>query len=221
MTSHQKPELKISVISDYICPFCFIGHRRLNALREDYDLKINWCFVEIHPETPAEGHSVKLLNYSDDYWNSLMHNLERLAREENIQLSELNMTTNSRKALLLAEACKALGADYFYPLHEAIFEAYFVRGENIGDENVLRKLAAEHQIPESVINQAWSDPHTNGPADTVPAPLLRYLQYAGAINATSVPTFVFGKEMLTGVVNLDTLKQAAANLLGEFHRDID
>ena len=209
-----KPELKVSVISDYICPFCFIGHRRLQQLRDDYELKINWCFVEIHPETPAEGQPVSMLNYSDDYWDSLMGNLKRLAREEGIVLSEHTRTTNSRQALLLAEASKSLGAEFFYPLHERLFEAFFVDGLNIGDEKVLRQIAADCNIGDDILKQAWSDPFTHGPADQVPAPLLPYLQYAGAINARSVPTFVFGKELLTGVVEKRILQQAAAHMLG-------
>lgn len=212
--SDTKAELKISVISDYICPFCFIGHRRLHHLRDDYDLKINWCFVEIHPETPAEGQSVAMLDYSADYWNQLMQNLQRLADEEGIKLAEHTMTTNSRQALLLAEASKALGTELFYPLHERLFEAYFVDGLNIGDEQVLRQIAGECNIPDPVIEQAWSDPHSRGPADRVPDALLPYLQYAGAINARSVPTFVFGKEMLTGAVETRLLRQAAAHMLG-------
>jgi len=213
MTS-LKPELKISVLSDYICPFCFIGHKRLESLREDYNLKVNWCFVEIHPETPTEGQSVSLLNYSEEYWDEMMKNLHQLADEEGITLSEHTMTTNSRKALLLAEACKSLGANIFYPLHERLFEAYFVEGQNIGDEQILRNLAEECNIPNEVIENAWSDPYTHGSADDIPKPLLPYLQYAGAIHAQSVPTFVFGKEMLTGVVKKQVLKQAAKNMLG-------
>ncbi|HEY9049903.1 MAG TPA: DsbA family protein [Gammaproteobacteria bacterium] len=209
----SKPELKISVITDYICPFCFIGHKRLDRLRDEYDLKINWCFVEIHPETPAKGQSVALLNYSKDYWSALMQNLDRLAREENIQLAEHTMTTNSRQALLLAEASKSLGAEFFYPLHERLFEAYFVEAQNIGDEAVLRQIAADCLIPDNIVEQAWSDPFTHGPADSVPASLLPYLQYAGAINARSVPTFVFGKEMLTGVVDQQVLRQTASHML--------
>ena len=208
----SKPELKISVISDYICPFCFIGHKRLDCLREDYELKINWCFVEIHPETPAGGQSVAMLNYSEDYWHSLMSNLAQLAEEEGIRLSEHTTTTNSRQALLLAEAVKSLGAEYFYPLHERIFEAYFVDGKNIGYEALLREIAADCKIPDEIMEQAWSDPCSRGPASATPKGLLPYLQYASAINARSVPTFVFGKEILTGVVNRDTLKQAARNM---------
>lgn len=210
--SAKKPELKISVLSDYICPFCFIGHKRLNSLKDDYDLKINWCFVEIHPETPTEGQSVSLLNYSDETWNDMMKSLHQLADEEDIKLSEQTMIANSRKALLLAEACKSLGAEVFYPLHERLFEAYFVEGQNIGDERVLRKLAEECNIPDNIIDQAWSDPDTYGPADNVPKPLLRYLQYAGAIQSKSVPTFIFKKELITGVVNKETLMRAAKNM---------
>lgn len=213
MAEQNKPELKVSVISDYICPFCFIGHRRLNSLRDDYNLKINWCLVEIHPETPVKGQPVTMLNYSEDVWNSLIENLKRLADEENIQLSDYTTSANSRKALLLAEQAKSLGAEYFYPLHERLFEAYFVDGLNIGNEQVLRDIAVECDIPDAAISKAWSDPHTNGPADSIPQPLLPYLQYAGAIQASSVPTFVIGKEIFTGVVDKKMLFQAAQNLI--------
>lgn len=206
----NKPELKISILSDYICPFCFIGHLRLNALREIYDLKINWCFIEIHPETPATGHSVKMLNYSDETWNSMVKNLIELADEEGIKLCEQTITTNSRKALLLSEASKSLGADTFYALHEQIFTAYFIDGRNIGDEAVLRDIARDNNIPEQIINQAWSDKYTNGPADSVPTSLLAYLQYAGAIQAKSVPSFIIGEQMLTGVVSREKLLHAAS-----------
>ncbi|MDH5473562.1 MAG: DsbA family protein [Gammaproteobacteria bacterium] len=214
MPNPQKPELKISVISDYICPFCFIGHKRLAALRDHYDLKINWCFVEIHPETPAEGHDVTLLNYDEDQWNLMMKNLHQLAREENLTLSPQTIITNSRKALLLAEASKALGADYFYPLHERIFDACFLEGLNIGKEEVLRQLAADCHIPDAIIETAWSDPFTRGHEDNTPAALLPYLQYAGAIQARSVPTFIFDKNILTGVVSTDNLLKAAKNMSG-------
>lgn len=205
----KKPELKISILSDYICPFCFIGHLRLNALRDIYDLKINWCFIEIHPETPTEGHSVKMLNYDTEVWDEMTKNLKQLADEEGITLCEQTITTNSRKALLLAQAVKPLGADVFYPLHEQLFHDYFIEGKNIGDENVLRHIAKQNNIPENLINQAWSEEHANGPANTVPASLLPYLQYAGALQAKSVPSFIIGTQMLNGVVTREKLLDAA------------
>ncbi|MDH5765094.1 MAG: DsbA family protein [Gammaproteobacteria bacterium] len=212
MPESQKTQLKISVLSDYICPFCFIGHKRLASLRDNYDLKINWCFVEIHPETPALGYNVSMLDYSQEHWDELMTNLQQLASEESLQLSPQTITTNSRKALLLAEATKSLGPDYFYLLHEKIFDAYFIKGHNIGDEQVLRRLAAECNIPEQTIETAWNDPFANGPEDSTPKALLPYLQYAGVIQARSVPTFIFGKEILNGVVTKETLLEAARRM---------
>ena len=60
-----KPTLLVTVFSDFICPFCYVGHVRLNRLRDLYDLKVNCCFVEIHPETPPEGRPVNELGYPE------------------------------------------------------------------------------------------------------------------------------------------------------------
>ncbi len=65
MTDSSKPTLLATVFTDYICPFCYVGDVRLDRLREHFDLKINWCFLEIHPETPAEGMDTSALGYSD------------------------------------------------------------------------------------------------------------------------------------------------------------
>ncbi len=208
----KKPELKISILSDYICPFCFIGHLRLNALREKYDLKINWCFIEIHPETPSLGHSIKMLNYDDKVWDEMTNNLKRLTDEEGITLCEQTITTNSRKALLLSQAVKPLGANVFYPLHEQLFHTYFIEGKNIGDESVLREIAKDSNIPENIVNTAWSEKYASGPADSVPASLLPYLQYAGALQAKSVPCFIIGEQMLSGVITREKLLKAAKKI---------
>lgn len=208
----KKPELKISILSDYICPFCFIGHLRLNVLRDIYDLKINWCFIEIHPETPSLGHSVKMLNYDDSVWNEMTTNLKQLADEEGITLCEQTITTNSRKALLLSQAVKPLGADVFYPLHEQLFHAYFIEGRNIGDESVLREIARDNNIPENIVTTAWSEKYANGPAESVPASLLPYLQYAGTLQAKSVPSFIIGEQMLSGVTTREKLLDAAKKI---------
>ena len=68
MTAAEKPELLATVFSDYICPFCYVGDVRLDRLREDYDLRINWCFHELHPDTPAAGMDTSCLGYPDPKW---------------------------------------------------------------------------------------------------------------------------------------------------------
>ncbi len=205
----KKQLLNISIFSDYICPFCFIGHLRLDALREIYNLKINWCFIEIHPETACKGQLVNTLNYSSETWQQLSENLQQLAKEENITLYKQTKTTNSRKALLLSQAVKALGADVFYPFHQQLFNDYFIHGKNIGDENILKEIALQHNIPQDTINKAWGDTYAFGPANKVPSNLLPSLKYAKELRIESVPCFIIGKQILNGVITRKKLLEAA------------
>jgi predicted DsbA family dithiol-disulfide isomerase len=199
------PELKISVFSDYICPFCYVGHHRLMRLSDSYDLKINWCFLEIHPENSAEGEPVSSLDYPSEHWSQLMLNLKRVAAEEDIALSEHIFTTNSKDALLLGEAAKSCGRDAFYKLHEALFSAFFVDGKNIGDREILHNIAHDCGIDDKVIDDAW-----NNPAHQLR--LQQNFSSARAHQIQSVPSFVFGERVLTGVVSEADMRTAASKL---------
>ncbi|MFC1588978.1 DsbA family protein [Pseudomonadota bacterium] len=200
------PEIQITVFSDYICPFCYVGHHRLMRLRDSYDLKINWCFLEIHPENSAEGEAVTDLDYSSEFWDELMKNLKRVAEEENIPLAEHTFTTNSKDALLLGEACKQLGSDAFYALHEKIFSAFFVDKKNIGDRNILREIAKSCGIDDDTIDSAWTEPKYQ-------QRLLENFNHARKYQIKSVPSFVFGERVLTGVVDEAIMRESAAELI--------
>ncbi|MDA3869106.1 MAG: DsbA family protein [Gammaproteobacteria bacterium] len=202
----HRAEIKITVFSDYICPFCYVGHHRLMRLQDHYDLKINWCFLEIHPENSAAGEPVTDLDYSTEFWNELMQNLKRIAFEEAIPLAEHTFTTNSRDASLLAEAAKQRGRETFYRLHEKLFSSFFVEGKNIGDRDVLRKIGRECDIDDAFINAAWTDP-------VHPQRLLANFEQARRHQIKSVPSFVFGDRVLTGVVEEAVMREAAACLI--------
>lgn len=199
------PELKVTVYSDYICPFCYVGHHRLRRLRDTYDLKINWCFLEIHPETSAEGEPIDSLDYPSEQWQLMLANLERVAKEENIPLSSLSFITNSRDALLLSEAAKQCGSSVFYKLHETLFNAYFVDGKNIGDRAILQDLAKSCGVDEQTINSAWAD-------IKLQQRLLDNFNSARKHGIQSVPSFIFGSRVLTGVVSESSFRQAADEL---------
>lgn len=204
----SKPELKISVFSDYICPFCYIGHHRIQQLKADYDLKINWCFVELHPETPATGMPTSDLAYTDEQWQNIVNSLNALITTDQLPFKhEHQFTTNSHKAMLLAEACKPLGADTFYRLHNRLFEAFFVDMLNIGDEQVLRAIGEQCQIPAEVIEQALNQD------SELEQHLQLYQQFAAKAGVTGVPTTLIGTHNIAGVPGLETLKQAAKETL--------
>jgi predicted DsbA family dithiol-disulfide isomerase len=184
-----KCELKITVFSDYICPFCYIGDARLNRLRETHDLKVNWCFLEIHPDTPPEGMHVNKLGYEDATWQQMMAALSEMAKEEGLPFREHDFTTNSRSALLLAEAAKRHDAAIFYKLHDQLFKSLFVEGENIGDRDVLRQIASQAGLPQDITEQAWQDPQYDNY-------LKQYLQAAQELKVRATPTFFIGEDSI-------------------------
>jgi predicted DsbA family dithiol-disulfide isomerase len=203
MSSSEKPVLLATVFSDYICPFCYIGDLRLDRLREYYDLRINWCLVEIHPETPPEGGSVAGLGYASGHWRQMMANLERLAAEEGVRLREHDFTANSHKALLLAEAAKEEGSGIFNKLHRRLFEAFFVEDLNIGDPAVLTGLALDCGVPETTVRRAWQEPRYE-------EKLRLYLAAAGKYEVRATPTVFFSeRHRLNGALPFAAFLDAA------------
>lgn len=154
----DKTPIRVAMYTDYICPFCFIGNLRLEKLRDEYDLDVDWRFLEIHPDTPPEGKPVSELGYSRRQWRQMMRNFARMAEEEGIKLPPRTFTTNSRRALKLAQAAREHQTAAFETLNHRLYEAYFLERDNIGDPDVLRALAAECGVEPEILEGAWDDP---------------------------------------------------------------
>ncbi len=197
-----KPLLKVTVFSDYICPFCYIGELRLKRLREQFDLRVNWCAIEIHPGTSPGGEPIESLGYDSERWQAMMASLKDMAAQEGVVLKEHDFTTNSRSALLLAESAKLLGRDIFYRLHNALFEAFFVDGRNIGDRAVLEPLARDAGMTDDQIAAAWNERESG-------EKLARYRQAALDLGVRATPTFFIGEQRLDGAVPYEQLLDAA------------
>jgi predicted DsbA family dithiol-disulfide isomerase len=209
MTQADNPPLLATVFSDYICPFCYVADARLQRLRADYDLKINWCFLEIHPETPSAGMPIGELGYPEPLWRRMMDSLDALAAEEGLAFLRHDFTTRSHQALLLAEAARAAGAAVFYRLHRRLFEAFFSEGRNIGDPDVLRAVARECGLTEAMVAGAWEDTRHE-------QRLAEYRAAAQQLDVRATPTVFFGKQQrLDGVQPLAAFRDAAAAGLRE------
>lgn len=198
--------LYVSVFMDYICPFCYVGHKRLERLRGRFAVRVNWCFLEIHPDTPPEGKPLADLGYAPEQWERMMQSLSVLAHEEGIVLADRKHLANSRKAILLAEAAKHDGPEVFYRLHESLFEAYFRDGLDIGDEVVLADLARRAGVSAATLDNAWTD-------DRHSERLKENLEFARRLRLTGVPLFIIGKQVLRGTVPFTALEGAADEAL--------
>ena len=183
-----------------------MGERRLARLNEEFDVRVERRFLEIHPETPGEGRPISELGYPPDQWARMMENLERMGKAEGIGFSDRTFTTNSHKALLLAEAAKEEGSMVFEALNEGLFRAYFTEGRNIGDPRILRDVAQTAGIPAGRLEQAWSDA-------AYEERLARDREAAGRIGITGIPTFIVdGRWILEGAVPVEMLREAAKKI---------
>jgi len=183
-----------------------VGERRLARLNEEFDVRVERRFLEIHPETPAEGMPVSELGYPTDQWARMMENLERMGKADGIVFSERTFTTNSHKALLLAEAAKKEGSAVFEALNEGLFRAYFTDLRNIGDPEVLRDVARAAGVPAGRLEQAWSDP-------AYEVQLGRDHAAAAEIGITGIPFFIVDDRwILEGAVPVETLREAAKSV---------
>jgi predicted DsbA family dithiol-disulfide isomerase len=185
-----------------------VGERRLARLDGEFDVRVVRRFLEIHPETPAEGRPVSGLGYPPEQWARMMENLERMGTAEGIVFSERTFTTNSHKALLLAEAAKDEGSKVFEALNEGLFRAYFTEGRNIGDPRVLREIAEAAGVPDGRIRQAWSDAACEERLASDHAA-------AAELGIAAVPTFIVdGRWIIEGAVPVEMLREVARKVAG-------
>lgn len=197
-----KPMLQVTVFVDYICPFCYVGVTRLDALRETYDLRVNWAFLEVHPENSPSTMPVEALPYEPELLKRKMARLARMAQEEGLRFADLTVSTNSHKALLLSEAAKEEDRVVFYRLHRRIYEAYFAEGRNIGAEHELRELAASCGVGADTVRRAWAVPRYE-------ERLRHNRRLALQLGIVNTPTYLFGDRIVAGAVPRERLAAAA------------
>jgi predicted DsbA family dithiol-disulfide isomerase len=209
MAWHEKPLLKVTVFSDYLCPFCYLGWLRLEQLRADYELRVNWCMTEIHADNPTDaGRSPTGMGYSPEQWQRLVSDIEAAAREDGVCLGGLHCTTNSHKALLLAEAAKEAGTAAFYGLHRRLFEVYLCEGKNLADEQVLRGLVTELGLDAGLPDRAWGEPRYE-------QRLREVARAARELGVDATPTFYFDQAPLRGLQSVETRRAAARAAVSE------
>jgi predicted DsbA family dithiol-disulfide isomerase len=191
----------VTVFTDYICPFCYVGDRRLRNVAATEPLAVDWRFIEIHPDNPPEGRPVEALGYPPARWRMMMDNLRRMAEDEGLAIAERTFTTNSRRALLLAEAVRALEPERFDALDEALFAAFFGARRNIADPEVLADVAAGAGVAAATVAAAQTDPQ-------FAERLRENHRIAARLGVSGTPTFIIGGRTLAGAVPTATLADA-------------
>jgi predicted DsbA family dithiol-disulfide isomerase len=193
--------MKLEVASDVICPWCYIGKRRLEKalklLDGELQVETSWLPFQLNPGMPKEG--MPRAEYRQAKFGSLERSRSLDARviaegkSEGIEFAfdRIERTPNTLAAHSLIRTAQEAGlADSIVTV---LFRAYFEEAKDIGDPKVLAEIAAQCGV------QGWPESARDVSA---------LEEEVRAMGITAVPTFIF--ERRTGVSGAYPAEQLAA-----------
>ncbi|MEO8456757.1 MAG: DsbA family oxidoreductase [Chloroflexota bacterium] len=182
----QRPAIRINLVSDYICPWCFIGLARLEKLRADYDIQLDTTAYELRPGMPPEGVSREDASKGRTYPEGYLDNLRNTALGAGIEMKRPPHIPNTLKAHEATEFVKEHGGDV-WAIQRALFHAYFEEERNIGDIEVICEVAASVGVDADDLRSALQESRYAGE-------VARQIQWARDVGVTGVPTVIFNEK---------------------------
>jgi len=180
---------------------------RIEKLRTEHNVKIEWVHFPLHPETPVEGRSLADLFAGRGVDRKAM-NAQMKARMdgEGLPYGERTMTYNSRLAQEVGKwADTQPGGE---AIHDAMFRAYFVEARNIGDPDVILDIVKQVGLPVDEAREVIEKRTFKDAVDEDWA-LSRQL------GVTGVPTFVAGRYGVVGAQPYETLERLVERAAAE------
>ena len=178
----------------------------IETLKQEFNVTTRYIHFPLHPDTPDEGISIQKLFANRDAADlkAAGDHIRGLMREAGLAYGDRTMTYNSRLAQELGAWADA-ETDHGDALHNKLFEAYFVRNDNIGDASVLLALVTELGLPverasEVLTNRLYS-PEINA-----------QWQRSWDNGITGVPTFVSHDLMVVGHQTSEVLARFVRHL---------
>jgi predicted DsbA family dithiol-disulfide isomerase len=177
-------KLQIEVASDVVCPWCYIGKRRLEKalelLKPELEVEVRWLPFQLNPDLPAAG--IPRADYRKAKFGSLERSKQMDARVieegkgEGIDFAFDRMETQPNTT----QAHRLIGfAENQDAVVDALFRAHFEQGRNIGDPKILAEIAKQCGV------QGWPEK----------APDLSQLEEeVREMGISGVPTFIFERK---------------------------
>ncbi len=159
---------------------------------------------ELRPGAPPSGLSATAegLGHSERVEARLIE----LAREEGRAMVLPDLVPNTHRAIVMAELARDAGARVHRPVHEAVFAAYYERGEDIGDPDVLLAIARRTGLDPDDVSAAWDDGRYE-------ARLHEFLHLAINLGIDTTPTALICNELLIGSRPYGVVREAVQRCL--------
>jgi predicted DsbA family dithiol-disulfide isomerase len=194
---------RVLVFFDYACQFCYLDWPRLKRLRAEHGAELYLVPFELRPDLPAEGTP---LGEVGGHSPRVQAHMRRMAEEGGLALGFPALVPNTHLALALGEYVRELGPEAHEAVHEAIFEAYNARGQDIGSREVLTAIAQGHALDADDLRRAWDE----GRYDER---IHQYYHLALALGITATPAALICNELLIGARPYRVLQESLERCL--------
>ena len=189
------PRVSLDVFADYVCPYCRLAEPALRQLmEEDNALDVRWRSFELRPGTmpPLDPNA----EYLQRVWED---RVLPLAARVGVRMTMPPVQPRTRRTHEAAHWARSVGR--FDDYHASILAAFFERGEDIGEIDVLVSLAAGLGLPEADLRQALV-------SRAFEQQVVDDEEEAKELDVGSVPAFVAdGKFGVIGVQPVEVLRE--------------
>lgn len=204
--------MEIDVVSDVICPWCFLGKRRLDkaiGLLDGIKVEVNWRPFFLDPTIPKEGMSRRTYmenKFGAERLKTIHDPLIAAGKEDGVpyEIDKITRTPNSMDAHRLIRWSHIQGKQH--DVTDRLFMAYWNAGLDVGDHSVLLKIAGDAGMDQDDVLGKLKD---TTDVDAVNAEV----NHASRMGVTGVPCFIFArKQGLMGAQPAEQLAEAICRL---------
>ncbi|QLG63507.1 DsbA family oxidoreductase [Halorarum salinum] len=205
--TNPDPEDRITVFSDYVCPFCYLGRaslERYQGTREE-ELEIDWHPFDLRAgrrgpdgEIDASADDGK----DEEYYERARENVRRLQERYDVELAqEIATDVDSLDAQVASFHLKEqFPYERWLAFDRAVLEALWADGRDIGDRDLIVELAEESGIDGEEVRSALRD-------DGRRRAVRDRFEAARRRGVTGVPTFAYGGHAARGAVPPEHLER--------------
>ena len=210
--------MKIEIWSDYVCPFCYIGKRRLEEALKATDLEgraeVVFKAFQLDPNTPegSEGSVpaglAKKYNIGLDEAKGMLQNVAVQAKTVGLDYDVEGMKeANTLKAHRLAKLAEHEGKGA--AISERLLQGHFVNGETLDNDATLLAIAEEAGLSADRVQQVLQ-------SDEFAEDVKRDIEEAGQIGVRGVPFFVINRKYaISGAQPAEAFVQALEKVAEE------